>query len=104
MDQAQLTLQEKSDNIDLEVRQAYLDMREAEKRFTSTQTAVAQAEEDLFIAQEKYKVGAGTILDVIDAQLALSTARLNHISAQYDYARYKAALENSMGLEGVIAG
>ena len=38
------------------------------------------------------------MLDIIDAQLALSTARLNYISAQYDYARYKAEVENEMGI------
>ena len=37
------------------------------------------------------------MLDIIDAQEALSTARQNYISAQYDYARYKAALEADMG-------
>ena len=46
---------------------------------------------------EKYKVGAGIILDVIDAELALSQARLNYASAQYDYARYKANLEYVIG-------
>ena len=39
------------------------------------------------------------MLDIIDAQEALSTARLNYISAQYDYARYKATVENAMGVE-----
>jgi myosin heavy subunit len=38
------------------------------------------------------------MLDIIDAQEALSTARLNQISAQYDYARYKATVENAMGM------
>ena len=85
------------DTIDLEVRQAYLNMREAERRFNSTAMAVKQAEEDYFIATEKYKVGAGIILDVIDAELALSQARLNYASAQYDYARYKANLEYVIG-------
>ncbi|WP_196594575.1 TolC family protein [Pectinatus sottacetonis] len=98
LEQKQLALQEKADDIDLEVRQAYLNMNEAKKRFNSTQTAIDQAEEDLFIAQEKYRVGAGIILDIIDAQLALSTARLNQISAQYDYARDKAQLKNAMGI------
>lgn len=37
------------------------------------------------------------MLDIIDAQEALSTARQNYISAQYDYARYKAAVEADMG-------
>ena len=39
------------------------------------------------------------MLDIIDAQEALSKAKLNHISAQYDYARYKATVENAMGVE-----
>ena len=73
-------------------------MREAEERFSSTQAAVKQAEEDFFIAQEKYRAGEGIMLDIIDAQEALSTARHNYISAQYDYARYKAALESDMGM------
>ena len=66
-------------------------------RYGKTETAIKQAEEDYFIAQEKYKAGEGIMLDIIDAQEALSTARQNYISAQYDYARYKAALEADMG-------
>lgn len=97
-DRAGYTLSETLDNIDLEVRQAYLNMREAEKRFNSTGLAVKQAEEDYFIATEKYRVGEGIILDVIDAELALSQARLNYSSAQYDYARYKASLEYAIGV------
>ena len=95
---AEYTLLDKEDNVDLEVRQAYLNMREAEKRFNSTALAVKQAEEDYFIASEKYKVGAGIVLDVIDAEYALSQARLNYASAQYDYARYKANLEYVIGI------
>ena len=74
-------------------------MREAEKRLNSTGDAVKQAEEDYFIAREKYRAGEGLMLDIIDAQEALSTARLNYISAEYDYARYKATVENAMGIE-----
>ena len=51
-----------------------------------------------YIAKEKYRAGEGLMLDIIDTQLALSTAQLNHISAQYDYARYKAEVENAMGI------
>ena len=94
---AQATLQKDKNDIDLSVRKNYNSMREAEERFNSTETAIKQAEEDYFIAQEKYKAGEGIMLDIIDAQEALSTARQNYISAQYDYARYKAALETDMG-------
>ena len=98
-DIAKLTYQKDKENIDLAVREAYYNMREAEKRFNSTQDAVHQAEEDAFIAREKYRAGEGLMLDIIDAQEALSKAKFNHISAQYDYARYKATVENAMGVE-----
>ena len=97
-DIAKLNLLKDKEDIDLSLRQSYYNMREAEKRFTSTSDAVNQAEEDYYIAREKYRAGEGLMLDIIDAQLALSTARLNYISAQYDYARYKAEVENEMGI------
>ena len=97
-DIAVLTLQKDKESVELAVRTAYLNMREAQKRFDSTADAVTEAEEDFFIAREKYRAGEGIMLDIIDAQLALSTAKLNYIGAQYDYARYKAQLENAMGM------
>lgn len=98
MEQAELEYYKQADAIDLEVREAYLNMQEAEKRFHTTKVAVSKAEEDYFIAKEKYKAGAGVILDIIDAQLALTTAKTNYIQAQYDYASYKATLDNVMGV------
>ena len=97
-DVAKLNYLKDKEQIDLDVRQAYYNMREAEKRLNSTQDAVHQAEEDAFIAREKYRAGEGLMLDIIDAQEALSKAKLNYISAEYDYARYKAAVENAMGV------
>ncbi|WP_418627260.1 TolC family protein [Anaerosinus sp.] len=98
LEQAELEYYKQADAIDLEVREAYLNMQEAEKRFHTTKVAVSKAEEDYFIAKEKYKAGAGVILDIIDAQLALTTAKTNYIQAQYDYASYKATLDNVMGV------
>ena len=98
-DIARLQLDKARDDVDLTVRQDYYNMREAEKRFNSTQDAVKQAQEDYYVSREKYRAGEGLLLDVIDTQQALSKAELNYISAQYDYARYKAAVENAMGVE-----
>jgi len=99
---AKLELAQAQETVDLAVRQAYLNMREAEERFVSTEDAVQKAEEDYYIASEKYKAGEGLMLDITDAQNSLSTAELNYISAQYDYARYKATLENVMGLSNGV--
>ena len=98
-DIALLTLKKTEETIDLNLRKAYLNMREAEQRFTSTGDAVRQAREDYHIANERYRAGEGILLDIIDAQTALSAAETNAISARYDYARYRAQVENLMGTE-----
>lgn len=85
------------DSVALEVRQAYLNMQEAEKRIQTTEVAASKAQEDMLIAQEKYKAGVGTNLDVIDAQLALTQARTNRIQALYDYNVSKAKLDKAIG-------
>lgn len=98
-DIALLTLKKTEETIDLNLRKAYLNMREAEQRFTATGDAVRQAREDAHIANERYRAGEGILLDIIDAQTALSAAETNAISARYDYARYRAQVENIMGTE-----
>ena len=98
-DIALLNVKKEEESIDLNLRKAYLNMREAEQRFTSTGDAVRQAREDYHIANERYRAGEGILLDIIDAQTALATAQTNAISARYDYARYRAQVENLMGIE-----
>lgn len=86
------------DNVELEVRTDYLSMREAEKRITTAQVAVASAEEDYHIAVVRYQAGVGTNIDVMDAQEALTQAKTNYYQALYNYNTSKAALNTSMGV------
>jgi outer membrane protein len=88
-----------SNNVELEVRQVYLSMQEAEKRLDTTQKAIAKAEEDLYIAQEKYNAGVGTSLDVIDARLSFTQAKTNYVQALYDYNTNKVKLNKAVGAE-----
>lgn len=86
------------DNVELEVRTDYLNLREAEKRITTTQVAIASAEEDYHIAVVRYQAGVGTNIDVMDAQEALTQAKTNYYQALYNYNTSKAALNTSMGV------
>lgn len=86
------------DNVELEVRTDYLNLREAEKRITTAQVAVASAEEDYHIAVVRYQAGVGTNIDVMDAQEALTQAKTNYYQALYNYNTSKAALNTSMGV------
>jgi outer membrane protein TolC len=86
------------DTILLEVREAYVSMREAEKRIDTKKVAIAQAEESLMIAETRYRLGVGTNLAVFGAVVALNTAKLNSNKALYDYNSGKAQLEKAMGI------
>lgn len=89
---------QKRDAVLLEVRQYYLNLREAEERIETSKVAVTQAEENLRIAEIRYNAGVGTNLEILDAVLALNTARTNHIQALYDYNTNRAQLERAMGM------
>ncbi|MFZ5625569.1 MAG: TolC family protein [Gemmatimonadota bacterium] len=55
------------------------------------------AAEQLRLAQERYRVGSGTALDIIDAQNSVQRAEGDYISAVYGYHRAIAALEEAVG-------
>jgi outer membrane protein TolC len=62
-----------------------------------SQENVAAAEEDLRITQEKYNLGAATILDLLNAQVSLKEAQVALIQVQFDLNLAIARLENAMG-------
>lgn len=102
---ARETEQQTRESVQLEVKQAYLNIRSAAQRVEATQTSVAQAEESFKIARIRYQAGVGINLDVLDAQLNLNRAQVNHIQALYDYNVGIAKLEQVMGVDvesGVI--
>jgi outer membrane protein len=59
--------------------------------------SVEAAEEDLRVQQERYRTGAGTLLDVLTSQSTLHEARLALIQARYDQRITKAELEALLG-------
>ena len=96
---AQEQARQTGDTVSLEVRDAYLSMKEAEKRIDTSKVAVNQAEEDFRIAQVRYTAGVGTNLDVMDAELAFAQAKTNYTQALYDYNTSKAKLDKAMGIK-----
>lgn len=86
------------ENIQLDVQQAYLNLLSAEKNIQTTSVAVNQASEDYNIAQVRYTAGVGTNIDVMDARVALTTAKTNYVQALYDYNTSKAQLDKAMGM------
>lgn len=79
----------------LTTRLAELDA--ATLRIEITQTSVVAATEDLRVQQERYRLGAATIVDVLTSQEALNQAEVDVVNARFDYLRAKAQLEALLG-------
>jgi len=90
-------LEKARDGVVLEVRQAYLSMRDAEKNIAVAQKALASAEESYRISKLRYETGAGTNTEVLDAQTALAEAQGNHYQALYGYRVAVARLQYATG-------
>jgi outer membrane protein TolC len=80
---------------DLELRLAEIEAARA--RIEITGTSVVAAREDLRVQQERYRLGASTIVDVLTSQEALNQAEVDVVNARFDYLRARAQLEALIG-------
>ena len=71
--------------------------RRARTQIDITQTSVVAATEDLRVQQERYRLGASTIVDVLTSQEALNQAEVDVVVARFDYLRAKAQIEALIG-------
>ena len=71
--------------------------RTAEARVDIQRQSVIAGEEDLRVQQERYNLGAGTLLDLITSQSTLITARQALIQARLDARTAKAQIEALIG-------
>lgn len=83
--------------VDLDVWQAYFDLETASAAIQSAEVFYASAQQSLEVAQARYKAGVGTLLDVLSAQAADATARVDAIQAQLAWYSALSRLNNAMG-------
>jgi outer membrane protein len=82
----------------LEIKEAYLDINRSREALNVAAENVLAAEEDMSLVQEKYNLGAATILELLDAQVSLVTAQNLKVEADFDYNLAVARLEKAMGI------
>ncbi|MGD9231102.1 MAG: TolC family protein [Desulfobacterales bacterium] len=97
LSQAQFRKDQIFDNIQQEVKKAYLRTQEAEKAIITVEKAIEQAKENFRINQERYKEQMATSTDVLDAQTLLSKTMTNYYNALYAYKISKASLYRAIG-------
>ena len=70
--------------IRLEVESAIYNLNSTGKRIAVIEKAIEQADESLRIEMEKYNLGKGSVMDILDAEAALLEARTSHTVALAD--------------------
>jgi outer membrane protein TolC len=96
-DKAGIEVEDAIRRIELEVRTALFNFREADEVLKSQVKVVEQGEEALRLANARAEAGSSTQLDVLSAQTALTDARTTQIEALHHYAVARAKLERAIG-------
>ncbi len=81
-----------------EIESARLSVEEGTRSVSVAEDAVLQAEEDLKVSEERFRLRAASMLELIDARVAYSRARAGLVNARYDYEIAKAELRLALGL------
>ncbi|MBN2024123.1 MAG: TolC family protein [Pirellulales bacterium] len=84
-------------SIQLEVRQAWLDVGQTRRRIEVTRQALDQAEENLRVAASRYRSGLAINTEVLDAESLRTQAYGNHYRAIYDAALASLRLQYATG-------
>jgi outer membrane protein len=81
----------------LQVEQAAYGVSEASERIGARKKEREASDENLRLATARYEVGAGDIIEMIDAQVQMTQADTSTIDAQYDYSVSVATLLRAVG-------
>jgi outer membrane protein len=80
-----------------DVRMAWLNVISAYQRLALTEQLLAQATQASDLAKGRYSLGLSSIVELSQAQLSLTEAQVEKVSAQYDYEGTTANLNYQLG-------
>ena len=80
-----------------DVTEAVRNLETAHRTVLLQRENTAQAGEELRLAQERYQLGAGTFLELLDSQTLSAQAEVDEINASYGFHQSLAALEAAVG-------
>ncbi len=83
--------------IRVEVEQAITQLQTMAEQVKAAEVVVRHAVDHLELTQSRYDAGAGSLVDLTDAQVALNAAEVQRIRAQTEYAVAKARWERALG-------
>lgn len=101
-EQASLQRMDAERNIRISIRQYLGQMETCMKKYYAAESLVSQARKGYEIAEKMYQVGKNTLIDLNDAALALTQARLTLSQSVFDFVTAKAQLEELVGDDSVL--
>ncbi len=97
LDARNIQLEQLRLQVALDVWTAYQNLITATQSLRSTADLLDSAEQSERVALGRYKAGVGNMLDVLNAQSALASARRQRIQSAFDWNINRAALAQAMG-------
>ena len=94
---AEIGLTQTERDINAQLKKALLDFEAARKQYEVSQKGLKSATEDRKIAEEKYNLGAGTLLDLLTANAGLVQAQVNLVNSVYNYITAKKNVDYTIG-------
>ena len=95
--QVQLQTMDTERNLKIAIRQSLNTMETNMKSYYAAKEAVSTAQKGYDIAERSYQVGRSTLIELNDAQLALTQAKLSESQAIYNFIIAKSQLEQTLG-------
>ncbi len=95
--QANAQLEVERQQVRLDVEQARLGIRAAKGAIAAAEDALANTRDRLRLAEGRYATGVGSIIELGDAQLALTTTSAQRVQAQYQLYTARAQLLKALG-------
>lgn len=84
-------------DIAADVEEAYLNLIDAKERMTASELSLAAAKDNYSAQKERYAQGLGITLDLLNAEVQVTTAESDSVQAKYDYCIAIAQMEYAIG-------
>src|SRR5438067_13891596 len=99
LSEAELTYEDDARQVELEVQTAYSNLQQNRELIKSQEKNVGLAEEALRLAKARLDAGAGVQLDVLNAQVQLTTAQSTRLQALFGYISSLAEFDRATGAQ-----